>query len=88
MLAEYFCLIDKLAETDIFYKQFISLIEYIFDDLIFAPMRLCTKILLFLLFENKHLVTNMNIRKQPIGQHKVPSNIIFDRIGLGRDRGT
>jgi len=51
-------------------------------------MAQCTKILLFLLFEHQHLVTNLVLSEQPINQHEVLPYIEQEGVGLCGDRST
>lgn len=75
-------LADELLKRQVSYKQFISLVEILLDDWVFALMTKGAEVFLFLLFEDKNIVTEMILGEKPIYQHQIFPNIKQNRIGL------
>ena len=81
-LFDVLALADELLQRQVSYKQFISLIEVLLDDSVFTLMTERAEVFLFLLFEDKNIIVEMILGKQPIYQHQVFPNIKQNRISL------
>ena len=81
-------LLHELLEREVTYEQFISFIEELSDEVIFALVAESAEVLLFLLFEDEHLVTEVVLGEKPINQHQVLPYVEQEGVGLRKGKGT